>query len=100
MPTRKTRTVEIQTLGAKREGERLRVPADDDQRANPLDQIRDGIQRRERAEPLDLDQVSRHGHGREEEEDEEFSNSDEDDIGDPLELDEDPEGGGGTEEEI
>ena len=47
------------------------VPARDDQAAQPLDQVRDRVERRHGPEPVRLDQVPRQVHRREEQPDEE-----------------------------
>src|SRR5688500_1276778 len=56
---------------AEAEQQRVSAPARDDQAADALEQVRDGIRGRDVAEPVDVDQVPRRVHGREEEEDEE-----------------------------
>ena len=52
------------------ERERLEVPAGDDEAAHGLDEVRDRVGRRDRAEPVDLHEVPRRVHRRHEQEDE------------------------------
>ena len=68
---RATATAAIVAAIDERERERLPVPADDDQAAHALDQVRDRVHRRGILEPGDAHQVPRDRHRRDEEEDEE-----------------------------